>query len=154
MCCFDLSASAETRGQVAFGGVPVPGATVTASQGEKNFVAITDLMGMYVLPDLTEGMWTIEIEMLGFAKVSGDPSTSVWELKMLPMSEIKAEVEHTEAAAATAAAAPSAAPAAGANRQTAMNPLMRLRAGEPATRLQTRSWTRSSPASLPGTRAY
>src|SRR5437016_5675557 len=58
LCCFDLSASAETRGQVAFGGVPVPGATVTASQGEKNFVAITDLMGMYVLPDLTEGMWT------------------------------------------------------------------------------------------------
>src|SRR4051812_49086228 len=77
-CVLAPSASAETRGQVAFGGVPVPGATVTASQGEKKFVAITDLIGMYVLPDLTEGTWTIEIEMLGFAKVSGDPSTSVW----------------------------------------------------------------------------
>src|SRR5690349_13400463 len=66
---FPTLASAETRGQVVFGGVPVPGATVTATHGEKEFVTITDPMGMYVLPDLPEGTWSIEIEMLGFAKL-------------------------------------------------------------------------------------
>ena len=55
----------EYRGQVVFNGVPVPGATVTATQGEKKFTAITDPMGAYVFPNLPEGTWAIEIEMLG-----------------------------------------------------------------------------------------
>jgi hypothetical protein len=107
----------------------VPGATVTATQGEKKLVAITDPMGAYVFPDLPEGTWPLEIEMLGFAKLQGDTSTSVWELKMLPIEEIKAavplEVAHSEPAApAPAPAAPAPAPAnakppaAAATRQT------------------------------------
>ena len=32
----------EYRGQVVFNGVPVPGATVTVTQGEKKFKAITE----------------------------------------------------------------------------------------------------------------
>jgi hypothetical protein len=102
---------AEHHGQVTFAGVPVPGATVTATQGDKKFVAVTNEMGAYTFPDLPEGKWTIEVDMLGFAKLQGDTSTPAWELKMLPMEEMKAEVAHNEPSApppAEAAAAASA----------------------------------------------
>src|ERR1051326_3789977 len=102
---FSLSAFAETHGQVFFGGVPVPGATVTVTQGEKKFTAITDAMGMYIFPDLPDGTLAVEIEMRGFAKLKGDTSTSLWELKMLPMEEMKAEVAHVEPAPAASAEA-------------------------------------------------
>jgi hypothetical protein len=92
---------------VTFGGVPVPGATVTATQGDKNLVAITNEMGAYAFPDLPEGTWTIEVEMLGFATLKGDTSTAAWDLKMLPVEEMKAEVAHNEPSApAPEAAAP------------------------------------------------
>src|SRR3989441_6180995 len=115
----------EYRGQVVFNGVPVPGATVTVTQGEKKFTAITDSMGAYVFPDLPEGTWAIEIEMQGFVPLKGATSTSTWELKMLPVEEIKAESAHNEPAApapapATAAANTSAtrAPVGAARRQS------------------------------------
>jgi hypothetical protein len=104
------SVLAEQHGQVTFGGVPVPGATVTATQGDKKFVAVTNEMGVYTFPDLPEGKWPIEVDMLGFARLQGDTSTAAWELKMLPMEEMKAEVAHNEPPAAPAAEA--AAPAA------------------------------------------
>src|SRR5579864_4579159 len=102
LCLFSTVALAETRGQVMFGGVAVPGATVTVTQGGKTFTTITDPMGTYAFPDLPEGIWPIDIEMLGFAKLHGDTSTVLWELKMLPMEEIKAEVAHGTPAPATA----------------------------------------------------
>ena len=37
-----IAAAAEHRGQVVFNGVPIPGATVTLSQGEKKFSTVTD----------------------------------------------------------------------------------------------------------------
>ncbi|HYV30140.1 MAG TPA: carboxypeptidase-like regulatory domain-containing protein, partial [Candidatus Binatia bacterium] len=99
----------EYRGQVVFNGVPVPGATVTVTQGEKKFTAITDSMGAYVFPDLPEGTWAIEIEMQGFVPLKGDTSTSTWELKMLPVEEIRAESAHNEPAAPAPAPAAAAA---------------------------------------------
>ena len=78
------SVRAEHHGQVTFAGVPVPGATVTATQGDKKFVVITNEMGAYAFPDLPEGAWTIEVDMLGFAKLKGDTATAAWDLKMLP----------------------------------------------------------------------
>jgi len=103
-----LTAS-EHHGQVTFGGVPVSGATVTAARGDMRFVAITDPMGSYAFSDLPYGAWTIEVEMSGFARVKGDTSTSTWELKMLPLGEIHAEVAHNEWPASTLAATPVAA---------------------------------------------
>jgi hypothetical protein len=103
-----------------FAGVPIPGATVTATQGDKTFVTITDEMGSYIFPDLTDGPWPIEIEMQGFAKLKGDTSTTMWELKMLTIEEIHAEVAHNEPP--QPAAAPEAggsAPAAGASGKSA-----------------------------------
>jgi hypothetical protein len=65
-------AGSEHHGQVTFDGLPVPGATVTATQGEKKFVAITDQRGVYSFTDLDDGAWKFEVEMLGFATQTQD----------------------------------------------------------------------------------
>ena len=59
--------ASEYHGQVTFGGLPVPGAVVTATQGDKKVVAIADPMGLYSFPNLADGTWTIEVQMTGFA---------------------------------------------------------------------------------------
>src|SRR6516225_6932477 len=58
-----LLPAAERHGQVKFGGLPLPGATVTAQQGDKKITAITDPGGHYSFPDLPDGAWTIQVEM-------------------------------------------------------------------------------------------
>ena len=68
------------------------------TQGSKQFSTTTDQHGLYSFSDLGEGKWTIEVEMLGFASVKQDveiaanASAANWELKMLPLEEIKAEI--------------------------------------------------------------
>ena len=62
--------AAEHQGVVKSAGLPVPGATVTVVQGTKKTVTTTDERGAYLFPDLANGVWTIEIEMLGFAKLT------------------------------------------------------------------------------------
>ncbi|HYV64465.1 MAG TPA: carboxypeptidase-like regulatory domain-containing protein, partial [Bryobacteraceae bacterium] len=57
----------EHHGTVKFGGLPLPGAAVTAKQGDKTVSAITDLDGLYSFPDLSDGPWTLQIEMPLFA---------------------------------------------------------------------------------------
>ena len=87
-------AASEHYGQVTFGGLPVPGATVTASQGDKQFVTITDQQGVYKIADLADGVWTIRVDMLGFSPSSQDVTVaagsqpSSWELKLMPFEEI------------------------------------------------------------------
>src|ERR1035438_3412323 len=54
-------AAGEHRGVVKLGTLPVPGAVVTARQGDKMVTALTDLQGAYVFPDLADGRWTIKI---------------------------------------------------------------------------------------------
>ncbi len=92
-----LASAAEYHGQVTFGGLPTPGATVTATQGKQQFVTSTDQQGLYSFPDLTDGKWTLEVEMTGFATIKQDvvigPNgpAGKWELKLLPLDQIKAE---------------------------------------------------------------
>src|SRR5260370_19036342 len=62
-------AASEYHGQVTFGGLPVPGATVTATQGSKEFATITDPQGLYSFPELTDGTWTIEVKMTVFSPI-------------------------------------------------------------------------------------
>jgi Carboxypeptidase regulatory-like domain len=94
--------AAEQHGEVVFGGLPVPGATVTASQGAKKFVAVTDAKGAYAFPNLPDGVWSIQVEMLGFATLKGQftagqgAPASTWELKMLPFDQIHAQAQTTE----------------------------------------------------------
>jgi trimeric autotransporter adhesin len=86
----------EHRGVVMFTGLPVPGATVTASQGNTKLVAITDQQGVYQFLDLASGIWTMQVEMLCFAPIKRDidilpdAPSPVWDLKLLPLDDIKA----------------------------------------------------------------
>ena len=64
--------ASEQHGQVTFSGLPVPGATVTATQGDKKITAVTDPQGAYSFPDLADGVWTMQVEMLGFSTLKGD----------------------------------------------------------------------------------
>jgi len=89
-----ILAATEHRGHVKLGPVSVPGVTVTATQGNKKVTAVTDDQGVYMFPDLTDGVWTIDVEMSGFSKLRQDVTIAAgappveWELKMLPMNEI------------------------------------------------------------------
>src|ERR1035441_5785556 len=112
--CTLLPAS-EHHGVVKFGGLAVPGATVTTTQGDKKQGAITDRRGVYTFADLADGVWNLQVEMLCFATLKNEvaiapnaPSPE-WELKLLPLDEIKAA---TPAPAPSAAFPPSPAPAA------------------------------------------
>ncbi len=102
-------AASEHHGQVNFGGLPVPGVTVTATQGDKRLVAITDQLGMYTFSDLADGVWKFEVEMQGFAtqmqeiSIGADTPSAVWELKLLPLEQITAGLapENIESTPAT-----------------------------------------------------
>src|ERR1035441_8564074 len=76
--CASISAwSSEYHGQVFFGGVPVPGATVTVQKGDEQFSTVTDRQGLYEFADLADGQWKIEIEMSGFSKLDGKVTVTV-----------------------------------------------------------------------------
>src|SRR5436190_7043125 len=83
-------AASEHSGQVTVGTVPVPGATVTASQAGKQVVTSTDQQGVYKFADLADGAWTLKVEMIGFAPatqdvtVAPDSPPSTWELTLRP----------------------------------------------------------------------
>jgi trimeric autotransporter adhesin len=79
-------------GQATTEGVPVPGATVTATQGENRIVTITDQQGKYTLPASVDDSWTVQIEMQGFYPCKGAASTASWELKLLPFEEMHADI--------------------------------------------------------------
>ena len=127
LACLALSGvamAAEYHGQVTFGGLPLPGSTVTvtATQGEKKAVAITDDQGVFSFADLADGNWTLTIEMTGFAPlkqvvaVGQGAAAGTFELKLMSIDEIRAaakpvKVDATQVASA-AVSAPSAATAA------------------------------------------
>jgi hypothetical protein len=80
-------------GQVTFGGLPVPGASVTASSGERRVVTVTDEQGVFTLADVGDGTWTIRVEMLTFAPlerevtIAADAQPSTWELTLKSFDE-------------------------------------------------------------------
>jgi hypothetical protein len=111
-----LLPASEHHGIVKFAGLPVPGATITATMGDKKLVAITDPQGLYTFADLVDGVWNLQVEMLCFATLNKEvaiapnaPSPE-WELKLLPFDEIKAAApapsRDTSPPASTAAAGP------------------------------------------------
>src|SRR5277367_4555976 len=91
--------ASEQHGQVTFGGLPVPGVAVTATQGEKIVKAITDGMGTYSFPDLADGTWSVQLEMSGFTTLKQDVTVapggaaSTFELKLKGLSEMQATVQ-------------------------------------------------------------
>src|SRR5882762_2220154 len=90
---FRLTAS-EHRGQVKFGGLPIPGATVTATQANERLNAITNDQGIYSFPSMSDGVWTIQVEMLCFVPIKREvvigpnaPNTE-WDLRLLPVDKM------------------------------------------------------------------
>ena len=115
-------AAGEQQGQVTFTGLPVPGATVTATQGDQKIVATSNEDGAYRLTGLGEGTWTIKVEMLGFAPLTQEVTISqntppaTWALTLLPFDEIK------NVATIARAGSDQAAPAAGPTNTTSKAP--------------------------------
>jgi trimeric autotransporter adhesin len=89
--------AADQQGQVRFGEVPVHGAAVQATQGETTRRVLTDAQGRYAIPDLSDGTWTIQVEMPGFETVRREvavaPAAAAveWSLRMLPLAEIRGD---------------------------------------------------------------
>src|SRR5260370_42576194 len=80
--------ASEHHGVVKSGGLPIPGATITATMGDKKVVTTSDDNGVYAFPDLADGIWTLSIEMLGFVKLTKEvggapeaPPSPEWDLK-------------------------------------------------------------------------
>jgi trimeric autotransporter adhesin len=95
-CLATLLPAAEYKGTVKYGGLPLPGATITATQGDKKLIAMTDPQGAYSFPEMADGAWNIQVEMLCFETVKQDVTLAAgapagdWNLKLLPFDQIKA----------------------------------------------------------------
>src|SRR5215216_1594298 len=87
-----LRASDHT-GKVTLTGVSIPGATVTAKQGDRTIATITDQNGIYKFTGLADGAWTVTVSMVGFQTMTREvtlPSAAegVWELTLLPIEKV------------------------------------------------------------------
>ena len=86
--------AAEYHGRVRFGGVPVPGATVTLTQGSTELTTVTDSQGLYEFPKVAEGNWKVSIELRGFAAMNGSVKIGTaneqgeWALQMLELKDL------------------------------------------------------------------
>ncbi|MEO8593171.1 MAG: TonB-dependent receptor [Candidatus Solibacter sp.] len=108
--------AAEHHGTVKFGGLPIPGAAITATKGDKKLTTTTDENGRYSFADLEDGTWKIDVEMLGFAKASNevgvlfDAPAPEWSLKFLSMSAITAPPAPAAAPVTSSATPPPSTP--------------------------------------------
>ena len=106
--CAAAAVAADSPGTVRFGELPVPGATVRATQSDHTITALTDEAGSYNLSGLVDGIWTVRVEMSGFETVTREiavpdsppAAMQTWDLKMLSLQSMKA-VPNPVAPAAT-----------------------------------------------------
>jgi trimeric autotransporter adhesin len=109
--------AAEHRGQILSNHLPVPGAVVTATQGNNTFVTVSDAGGIYSFPDLPDGIWKITVRMPFFTtaqqSVTVGPGAlpAHWDLKMLPVERALAQAK-VVAPLSTAPSSTTSAPAA------------------------------------------
>jgi hypothetical protein len=89
-----LASGANFHGQVVFAGQPLPGATVTVTQGNKKVAAVSDPGGVFTVTGLDDGPAKLEIDMLCFSSLHADVTVSAstpagkWELTLLPIDQI------------------------------------------------------------------
>jgi hypothetical protein len=82
----------QQSGSVRSGGLAIPGATVTATQGEQKVVTTTDDAGQYTFNNLAAGAWTLQVEIFGFTParrevtVDDKPSNIDWTLDLKSIS--------------------------------------------------------------------
>ena len=90
-----LFAAGDQHGIVTFNGLPVPGATIIATQSDKTLVIVSDVEGRYRLTGLGDGPYHVRVEMLGFAALTRElltdepPPAPTFELALLPFDEIR-----------------------------------------------------------------
>ncbi len=78
----------EHAGVVRSQKLPIPGAVVTATQGESKLATSSDEAGRYRFEEIAAGTWTIEVSMFGFETVSREVVVAKgggaleWELKL------------------------------------------------------------------------
>jgi hypothetical protein len=94
-----VAMASEYHGILSFNGLPVPGATVTVTQGGKKLVTVTDSQGFYSFPTLADGAANIDVEMTGFSPikqdvtVTADGATAKLELKLMSLEAIRTAVK-------------------------------------------------------------
>ncbi|HVG71849.1 MAG TPA: TonB-dependent receptor [Vicinamibacterales bacterium] len=112
--CASITALAQSdhTGKVTLTGVSIPGATVTAKQGDKTVSTITDQGGVYKFTAMANGTWTVTVTMVGFETMTREvtlPSSAegVWELSLLPIEKVVGALPapRSESETATAGAA-------------------------------------------------
>ncbi|SDE77058.1 TonB-dependent receptor [Terriglobus roseus] len=93
------ASAAEHHGRVLANGLPLPGVTVTATQGDKKLVATTDSQGIFQFPTIDAGQWKLHMEMQGFRAVDATVTipettpTAPVELQMMPLAEVLASAK-------------------------------------------------------------
>jgi len=115
--------AAPHQGVVRSNRQPVPGATVTATQGDKKVITTTNDDGTYSFADLPDGVWKVQVAMLGFEAAEREVKVGLgtppveWDLRFLTEPEIDASLApNSPAGGAPRAAAPAPAPASQARR--------------------------------------
>ncbi len=99
--------ASEYHGIVSFHGLPVPGATVTLTEGAKRFTTVTDTQGFYSFSGLADGAATIRIQMTGFATleqpitIASDAALGKAELQLLTLDQMLAQMKPVLSAAIT-----------------------------------------------------
>jgi trimeric autotransporter adhesin len=99
LVCATSAHAGEHHGQILSNHLPVPGAVVTAAQGDKHFATISDANGIYSFPNLSDGVWRISVQMPFFVRAEQDVIIGAgaqplqWELKMLPIAEALAQTK-------------------------------------------------------------
>ncbi len=87
------------HGAVTYGGLPLPGATVTVTHDGKKLTAITDQGGLYHFDDLPDGVWTIQVDMQCFEPIRTDVTVGAnvqpgnFEMKLLPVDQLMAKTK-------------------------------------------------------------
>jgi hypothetical protein len=116
LVCAPLMYASEHHGQVLSNNLPVPGATVIATQGMKKFATVTDVQGRYAFPNLPDGVWQLEVEMPFFTTVeqaitvAPKAPAAKWNLKVLPLPQALAQIKMMKTATSSAVASSTSTP--------------------------------------------
>ena len=64
--------TSDVSGRVLFAGLPVPGAAVTLTRGDRSSATVSAEDGAFTFAQVDEGAWTLRVEMRGFATLQRD----------------------------------------------------------------------------------
>jgi trimeric autotransporter adhesin len=88
---FSVSAAFAQSGVVKSNGLPLPGAIVTATLGDRKLVTTTDENGRYSFEGMTTGTWQAQVDLFGFSaakkqiEIGTTPVFTDWTLELKPM---------------------------------------------------------------------